>query len=409
MSSESSNIDGISKQSQEEKISVDNAAGSGSEESKVINPGDSSIDATDFLKGMRRKARENQLGPQDVSNERDLEYMIKLIQGIITINEEIWRRCEDQMAPSRPPGFQIEKAEQRNARMMRLSYDEALVDASDKCVDITVKKSLHYKDFGPAPSIPSSLTKKVAQIPPQENDRQILLDYREYMQRVALLEDEVLVSFLKKLQTHLEKVQCYVGEIEKWLDEAHSIIHFLNEVFDKELKIGNLDDNWKVRCDSATATCFNCFYPTSTHVYSESHCHFLCSKNCRKLSASSRIPKYYSQPAPDVLFKAHMSPGSTGLTFDLHAEDGKAKLKSFHTFVERFKDEEKGAEKEGEVVDVDVDVNVDEDEEEVGDEGEDGDESEDEDVYDIWDDVDDENEDEDENEVFEDEYDNNDY
>uniref|UniRef100_A0A7S3QE95 Uncharacterized protein n=1 Tax=Chaetoceros debilis TaxID=122233 RepID=A0A7S3QE95_9STRA len=412
MSSASSKKDGISKQSQEDKLSVDNIADSRCEESKVINPGDSSsIDATDFLKDMRRKARENLLGPpdRDVSNERDLKYMIKIVRGLITINAEIWGRCEDHMAFSRPPGFQIEKAEHRNARMMRLTYEEAQVKASDKSFYITAKKSLQYKDFGPAPSMPSSLTDFVASRPFQEDDdRQIFYDYKEYLGRAALLEDDVLLPFLQKLQTHLEEVQCYVGEIEEWLAESNSILVFLNDLFDKELEIGSIGYNWKVRCDDANPVCFNCFYPSHTHIYSGSHRHSLCAKNCRKLSASSRTPKYYSPPTPDVLFKARMGPGIMGLSFDLCSEDGRSKLEAFSTFVERFKEEEEVDKEEDEVSDDDENLDEDEvgDEDEVDDKDEDGDESES--VHDVWDDVKDENEDE-EQSVFEDEYDNNDY
>eukprot|EP01083_Nonionella_stella_P002957 8435_1 len=207
-----------------------------------------SIDAREFLKDLRMKAQESlveESPPYGGSDERDVEYMVKLVHGLIKINQEIWGRCEDRMAPPYPTNFRIEEAEQGNARMMRFSYDEAVVSASAEKVSITVKKSLHYKDFGPPPSIPSSLTELVVLRPSQErSNRQILHDYLGYIGRAGLLEDNVLLSFLQKLQTHLEDIQCYVGEIEKWLTERIPIVDFLNNLFEKELHLGSTSNEW---------------------------------------------------------------------------------------------------------------------------------------------------------------------
>eukprot|EP01083_Nonionella_stella_P074400 201828_1 len=238
--------------------------------------------------------------------------------------------------------------------MMRFSYDEVLVDASVEKVAITVKKSLQYKDFGPPPSIPSSLAELVVLRPSQEKkDRQIFHDYLEYIGRAALLEDDVLASFLQKLQTHLEEVQCYVGEIEKWLTEVDLIVDFLNDLFDKEFHFGSVGDEWGEIFDEGNAMCFNCFYPVSAHEGTYQR-YFCSSVHCSNLPkyCQSRRPKFYIPPAPDILFKASMSPGIMGLTFDLCTEDGRSKLKVFRTFMEMFKTDEKD-EVEEEVCDAD--------------------------------------------------------
>ena len=70
-----------------------------------------SIDAREFLKDLRRKAQESllELTPRGGSDERNVEYMVKLVLGLIKINQEIWERCKDRMAPPYPTEFRITK------------------------------------------------------------------------------------------------------------------------------------------------------------------------------------------------------------------------------------------------------------------------------------------------------------
>jgi len=159
----------------------------------------------------------------------------------------------------------------------------------------------------------------------------VLLDYEGYIERASLLQNGVLTSFLQKLQTHLEEVQYYVGEIEEWLTEPQSVVAFLNDLFEKDLKVGCVGDNWEN--DASTnenTTCINCFTLRSSHALRQA-----------KYNNSNNSPgRFYGSPDPDVLFKASSrSPGSMELTFDLHTEDDRAELKSFYTFVERFNED----------------------------------------------------------------------
>eukprot|EP01083_Nonionella_stella_P159605 520783_1 len=328
--------------------SAGDAAGSGSESTKTLIVDArklKSINTQEFLEHLRSEARQNLLGSSSASDERDVDYMLKLVHGLIAINTEIWERCKDHMVVASLDIVDIdtnEEAEEAKVRMMKLSYEKARVKGTDKdtwghsSLNITAQVALSYKDFGPPPSIPSSLTNIIAEAPPppcmdgKDKQVQVLLDYEGYIERASLLQDGVLTSFLQKLQTHLEEVQYYVGEIEEWLTEPQSVVAFLNDLFDKDLKVGCVGDNWEN--DASTnenATCINCFTLRSSHT--------LCQRiyNCSNNSPG----RFYDSTDPDVLFKASRSPGSMELTFDLHTEDGRAELKSFYTFVERFNED----------------------------------------------------------------------
>jgi len=107
-------------------------------------------------------ARRNLLGLSCASDERDVDYMLNLVHGLIVINTEIWERSKDHMVASLDTSEEAE-AEQAKVRMMKLSYEIARVKGTNK--DTWGHIALTYKDFGPTPSIPSSLTNIIAEAP----------------------------------------------------------------------------------------------------------------------------------------------------------------------------------------------------------------------------------------------------
>mmetsp|Transcript_18449 Transcript_18449/g.28047 ORF Transcript_18449/g.28047 Transcript_18449/m.28047 type:complete len:428 (+) Transcript_18449:49-1332(+) len=313
----------------------------------------------DFLNDLRNNAQQLLSRSDD---ERDVEYMVELVRGLIGANNEIWERCKDHMAERK---YELERNSRfvfRNkVKMMRMSYQRVHVKTKqhdelkqDKLEDgtrtgpismhISVNRDPNTRDFELPPSIPRTLTNIIAQAAASIRSRhQLFPDYRAYLNNAVLLQDDVLKYFLQVLQNHLEEVQLYLGKIEEWLSEPQLIAEFLNELFKSSLKVRrirqrDLANNILIDKD---AICVKCFRPCSQHDLNlrPPDSLFLCRKLVGYVldGEKGKFHAPYLGSTEKYLFYANEVPGHMNWTFNLNDKEDREKLKMMWSFVKMYR------------------------------------------------------------------------
>jgi len=279
------------------------------------------LTADDFLKDLRNKAQKTLASGDD----KDLEYMVKLVRGLIAANTEIWERCSEHMVHKGDAVIPVIK-------MKKLCYEQAFAKTSTsyqtQSSSITTQLVPRTKDFGKAPSIPAALTDIIASY---QKIGDVLPDYETYFRTGALLQDGILVSFLKSFQTHLEQVQVFLGGIEEWLSEPESTVGFLNGLFKTDLKIGSVKEEQMCTNEQATpgsSICIKCCMSRSAHVKTS----YTYKWNCR----NGPVGSFYKLPAAVTLLRTSSKAPVMATTFDICTEDGRDKLRAFVSFVNMY-------------------------------------------------------------------------
>lgn len=173
-------------------------------------------------------------------NEMDLEYLMKTVRAIITVNTDIWVRCKERAHS--PPRVTVRGGIEMKTRCFDKVSLIALtqqVCGSTK-IDISSKLTWSSCDFGVLPKLPACLTDIC---PMYDTDAINVLQpdrYEEYFKKSLILSDDVLVGFLATLQKHLEDVQVFLGRIETWLLERTSNLDYLNDLFGTNVKTENI-------------------------------------------------------------------------------------------------------------------------------------------------------------------------
>jgi len=218
-------------------------------------------------------------------------------------------------------------------KMKKLCYEQAFAKTSTsyqtQSSSITTQLVPRTKDFGKAPSIPAALTDIIASY---QKIGDVLPDYETYFRTGALLQDGILVSFLKSFQTHLEQVQVFLGGIEEWLSEPESTVGFLNGLFKTDLKIGSVKEEQMCANEQATlgnSICIKCCKLRSEHV--QSYTGYTFKWNC----GNGPVGSFYKPPAAVTLLRTNKAP-DVAATFDICTEDGRDKLRAFVSFVNMY-------------------------------------------------------------------------
>lgn len=317
----------------------------------------SRISGNDFLNDLRNNAQ-RLLSRSD--DERDVEYMVNLVRGLIAANDEIWDRCKSHMVERR---YELDTTRRATVKMIRTSYQRVQVKTKqhdelqqDQLPDgtrtgpismhISVNRDPNTSDFEPPPSIPRILTNIISQASIRTCN-QLFPDYRAYLNNAVLLQDGVLKHFLQVFQVHLEEVQLYLGKIEEWLSEPQVIVDFLNKLFKSSLRVRRIrqrDLTNNILIDK-NAMCVNCFRPCSQHDLNLRLPNSLF--NCRKLDGyvlGGEIGKFhapYLGSTDKYLFYANNVPGHMDWTFNLNDEEDREKLKSLYSFVKMYRNPDK--------------------------------------------------------------------
>jgi len=184
-----------------------------------------SPDVEEFLESGRKKAKTCLSTDEDVE-KLGLGYMLKSAKALVKIINEIWNNCEDHLI--------LGENDNSTFTFQRRIFKEAEVKKKGRKLKITTQKVSNTKNFGNLPSVPENLGEMIS-IGQAQAESDILPDYNKYIDKSAILCEDVLLPFLTGLKEHLKNVQVFLGQIEAWLIEPELNVSFLNQTFDKDL------------------------------------------------------------------------------------------------------------------------------------------------------------------------------
>lgn len=270
--------------------------------------------------------------------------MIKSVQGLIKIINEIWDRCKDHNVAK--DCLKIQRVIYKIAKLQKQT-------SSNRHVISTIGQ-IEIKDFGKLPDLPKSLT-NIIDLKDEASQLCIVPDFSEYLLKVVLLHDDVLLEFLVGFQAYLEKVQVAVGAVEAWLLEPSEIVTFLNETFHagkEKVKTEtvtndlcvNFPQNYVGYIEEEQLVCLSCHKGKSTHFERNEYNYYSGEYDEIKLTCSSastglEADGHFYDPGITTLFTSKSMSQSTKLEmdFELDKEEEREKLLSFLNILKTFK------------------------------------------------------------------------
>ena len=253
--------------------------------------------------------------------QKDLNYLLGAVRGIIEINEEIWERCKAGRSQTTEGDFPFS----------RVSINPVTCKSKGNETMIKVVPKETTKDFGSPPNVPEILLEHVPMVIPEENKTgpskiSGLPRYDMVFGQFSALHPDVLVPYLLRLKEHLEDIQVFLGEIDSWLQTPERHATELEALIGKRPTIPKM--KFELSCDPSSpprwTSCVRCDKPFMDHG------------SCYRCPGS--IDHQYgqfmvAQPLEAQVLYSFRSWGSYDVDFSLESEEAKQELKRFFDFL----------------------------------------------------------------------------
>ncbi len=254
----------------------------------------------------------------------DLDFLVKSVKALIVTNNEIWQRCQEE-------GLRSSQSEQCGDEIImgRYCYEKVQVQKlRNQPLIVTSNTALVVNNFGCLPALPKPLTSTIVA---QESDG-ILPNYHAYFEMAALFEDRILMVILNVMQKHLEEVQVFLGGIEEWLSKSQSIVDFLNELFETNLKAGSVAIEEESQREKRTTS-------DMSHNYTTVCVKCLVHKSCHRVKRcpNREVGAFYIPAKTTVLsIDQGANLNLMEFAFDMELEEERKKLQSAIGFVKLY-------------------------------------------------------------------------
>lgn len=250
----------------------------------------------------------------------DLEF--KSVKALIKETSEAWEKFKNHSVTN-------DNKNEDTKIFKREIYDEVKIVKNGSDLSITTRKRVETR------SLERDLRELISR-----NDKDKTsgtLDYMlEYLKKIALLSDELLVPVLGCFKLHIKDLQTHIHMMETWLSEPDAVVNFLNKSFDVDLdKIEaavNEDQTENNVPEDKTTKCGRCFKPLSDHT--------LDVDNGEVYLCSDEQESSFNNPSLVTLYKSHdiNVGGQIDLTFTLCGEENRKKFEAaLNNFIKIFK------------------------------------------------------------------------
>ena len=177
-------------------------------------------------------------------------------------------------------------------RFYRFGYTtvRATKDRLENGLRVSTDLLLEVKDFEQFPCTPDALSRI---FPDEPDDGTTFTNYERHLTKIASLEKPVSVSveLISSFKKHLEDIHVMLGNIETWITEPLYSLEFINERFESNFRIPNIDivglptplsryppppptaDTTYSTDDCAAVrpkkVCVKCFHTVNEHIYKD--------------------------------------------------------------------------------------------------------------------------------------------
>ena len=169
--------------------------------------------------------------------EDDFDRLVESVCALITTNKEIWARCLPNKISNTTTA-----AVANELHFYRVGYLAIQVkksSATGNVVNFTTTSALSTREFLKLPVLPMVLYEI---FPIEKGDG--LLDYDQYLEKAAWLQESIAILFLAILKEHLKAIQVALGEIESWLLKPSNALAFINDIPVSERYFGPRTWGW---------------------------------------------------------------------------------------------------------------------------------------------------------------------
>jgi hypothetical protein len=316
----------------------------------------SNLNAQDFM----AKSRENTINALRgatgcICDYDNLDQLIVMVRALIETNREIWERCKQNLVEKNEKA--MVESPPSNLKFYRVGYTSVDVttrsnngygNVKDSILSFTTKAVLETKAFSSIPLLPLKLRNTLSEV--SKVPEEILPDYDRYMEKAALLHEDVMEPFLVVLKGHLEDLQVFLGEIDTWVFEPLLCRNFIRDQFNHDLPVAELvgcgnscslkhDDMLCVRCFS-TQGCHknvNSTHSGSSYQYhGSSYQYHGSSYHVHDYCAVGHIVRgsFFQSSCTELKKVSLRDGGEIKKTFNISTEAEQARLRKFLEFVE---------------------------------------------------------------------------
>ena len=270
----------------------------------------------------------------------NLDQLIVLVRALIKTNREIWERCKQNLVEKHEQQVVVESPPS-DLKFYRVGYTSVDVKSTngygkvkDSTLSFTTKAVLETKEFSSIPLLPLKLRNTLSDV--SKVPEEILPDYDRFMEKAALLHEDVMEPFLVILKGHLEDLQVFLGEIDNWVFEPLLCRNFIRDQFNHDLPVAELvgcsnscslkhDNMLCVRCFS-TQGCHrnvNSTHYASSYHGSVHHVHYYCAVGYNVRGS------FFQSGLTELRVVSLRDGGEIKKTFNISTEAEQARLKNF--------------------------------------------------------------------------------
>lgn len=171
-----------------------------------------------LFRGMRTRIRI--LAQRKQEKRARIEKTLESVHDVMRANQKIYKRCKPYIRGVR--GL-LETV------ITRVGFVSVLAITRKNAVRFSTRAERQYESFDT--KCMSQLPAKLSGIFEVGREDHGFIDFRSYLERLLLFHDDILDHVLDHFKKHLQSVTETLMEIENWIREVNSHVHYLQETF----------------------------------------------------------------------------------------------------------------------------------------------------------------------------------